>query len=119
MAEGWARTIGASRDVRAWSAGSKPSGRVNPDAIAAMQEAGVDISGSTSTGVDALPKGLRFDAVVTMGCGDACPVVPADRVEDWPIPDPKGGGPEIFAEVRDDIQRRVRRLIEQLSSPSA
>ena len=117
MAEGWARAIGENLGVRAWSCGSEPSGRVNPDAVTAMQEAGIDISGQTSTGADSLPSALEFDAVVAMGCGDRCPRVNAKRVEDWPIPDPKNGGPEVFAEVRGEIRRRVQHLIDQLTTP--
>ncbi len=117
MAEGWARAIGEQRGVRAWSCGSNPSGRVNPGAVAAMQEAGVDIAGHTSKGVESLPPEICFNAVVTMGCGDACPAVEAGRVEDWPIPDPKAGGPETFATARNEIRRRVQRLIDGLLDP--
>ncbi|MBN1476252.1 arsenate reductase ArsC [Candidatus Sumerlaeota bacterium] len=114
MAEGWARTIGGERGIRAWSCGASPSGQVNPGAVAAMQEAGVDIAGQSSKGVEALPSDVEFDAVVTMGCGDACPRVPCRRVLDWPVPDPKGGGPEAFARARDEIRRRVQGLIDDL-----
>jgi arsenate reductase len=118
MAEGWARVLGERRGVRAWSCGSRPSGRVHPQAVAAMAEAGVDIAGQISKGVETLPPGLTFDAVVTMGCGDACPRVSARRVEDWPIPDPKGGGPGEFAAARDELRRRVQRLIDELLPPA-
>jgi arsenate reductase (thioredoxin) len=116
MAEGWARVIGGERGIRAWSCGSSPSGQVSSGAVAAMQEAGVDIAGQISKGASALPGDLEFDAVVTMGCGDACPRVAAHRVLDWPIPDPKGGGSEAFATARDEIRRRVQSLIDDLES---
>jgi arsenate reductase len=112
MAEAFARIHGAGQ-VEAFSAGSRPSGRVNPRAIAAMQELGYDLSTHTSTGLDDIPKG-EFAAVVTMGCGDACPFVPAARREDWALPDPREMGPAEFNAVRDDIERRVKGLLSEL-----
>jgi len=114
IAEGWARTLGEKHGLRAWSAGSNPSGRVNPDAVATMQEAGIDIAAQTSKGMDDIPENIEFEAVVTMGCGDRCPVVGAKRVKDWPIPDPKNQSALFFGEVRDEIQRRVQRLIDEV-----
>lgn len=112
MAEGFARALGAEA-VEARSAGSRPSGVVNPLAIASMAEVGIDLRGQRSTGVDALDR-RAYDAVVTMGCGDACPAVPATLVEDWDIPDPKHMEPEAFALVRDTIRDRVDDLLRRL-----
>ena len=112
MAEGFAREHGADV-VDAAGAGSRPSGVVNPKAIAAMKEAGIDISGHQSKGFDALPA-REWDVVVTMGCGDACPFIPAKRRVDWDLPDPAQMPPAEFNKVRDEIRRRVIDLIEDL-----
>jgi len=112
MAEAFARIHGAGV-VDAFSAGSRPSGKINPKAIAAMQERGYDLSSHRSTGLDAIPSG-EFAAVITMGCGDACPFVPAARREDWALPDPREMAPAEFNAVRDDIERRVKALLADL-----
>lgn len=114
MAEGFARQLGASV-VEAHSAGSQPSGVVNPKAIAAMKEAGADISMQRSKGFDALPEG-EWDAVVTMGCGDACPFIPAKRRIDWDLPDPAKMPQAEFNNARDEIRRRVKELLETLQA---
>ncbi len=107
MAEGFARTMGAD----AYSAGSRPSGEVNPTAMRAMAEVGIDITRNESKGLDDIPKG-EWDWVVTMGCGDSCPHVPAKNRDDWELPDPKTLPYEQFMEVRDEIARRVRKLLD-------
>jgi protein-tyrosine-phosphatase len=112
MAEALARLRGGAR-VEAWSAGSRPSGRVNPKAIAAMRELGVDLSDARSKSLDDLPAG-EFDAVVTMGCGDACPHVPARFRRDWAIPDPRDMAPDEFRRVRDLIDANVQELLGSL-----
>lgn len=112
MAEGFARKLGADI-VDAHSAGSRPSGIVNPKAIAAMKEAGVDISAHVSNGFDALPEG-EWDTVVTMGCGDACPFIPAKTRIDWELPDPAKMPPDELGRVRDEIRDRVEALLEKL-----
>ncbi|MFV1968355.1 MAG: arsenate reductase ArsC [Pirellulaceae bacterium] len=112
MAEALARIHGEDR-VEAYSAGSRPSGKVNPKAIRAMHELGYDLNGHRSSSLDELPAG-EFDAVVTMGCGEACPNVPAKRREDWNIPDPRDMPEEEFRQVRDLIGRRVRELLDSL-----
>jgi arsenate reductase len=112
MAEAFARIHGAAT-VDAFSAGSRPSGVINPRAIAAMRERGYDLSTHRSTGLDAIPEG-EYAAVVTMGCGDACPFVPAQRREDWDLPDPRAMEPAAFNAVRDDIERRVLELLASL-----
>jgi protein-tyrosine-phosphatase len=112
MAEAFARLHGAGR-VEAFSAGSRPSGRINPKAIAAMQEVGYDLTTHTSKGLDAF-NGQEFDAAVTMGCGDECPLVRARRRFDWQIPDPREMPPERFREVRNLIEAKVRQLLQGL-----
>ena len=112
MAEAFARLHGGGR-VEAFSAGSRPSGRMNPKAIEAMKEREYDLTTHRSKGLDDF-NGQEFDAAVTMGCGDECPLVRAKRREDWQIPDPKELPPERFREVRDLIERRVIELLESL-----
>ena len=112
MAEAFARMHAAGK-VEAVSAGSRPSGRVNPKAIEAMKEVGYDLTSHTSKGLDDF-NGKEFDAAVTMGCGDECPLVLAPRRVDWNIPDPKDMTPEQFREVRDLIEAKVKELIETL-----
>ena len=111
MAEAFARMHGAE----AYSAGSRPSGRVNPKAIAAMQERGYDLSRHDSKSLQQIPEG-PYDAVITMGCGDECPFIPAARREDWALPDPKQMDTAEFLEVRDEIEARVVDLIAQLKA---
>ncbi|HKW15220.1 MAG TPA: arsenate reductase ArsC [Candidatus Krumholzibacteria bacterium] len=109
MAEAFARAIGRER-VEAHSAGSRPLGQVDPRAIAFMSEVGIDMTAQRSNGLDAIPKG-EWDYVVTMGCGDACPNVPAFRRLDWDLPDPKTLDDAGFRGVRDQIARRVAALL--------
>lgn len=112
MAEALARMHGGET-VEAWSAGSRPSGQLNPRAVAVMTERGYDLNRHHSKGLDALPEGT-FDAVITMGCGDACPWVPARIREDWSLGDPKELDLDGVRAVRDDIERRVAALLERL-----
>jgi protein-tyrosine-phosphatase len=112
MAEAFARIHGGE-GVRAFSAGSRPSGRVNPKAVAAMKEVGYDLTTHHSKGLDQF-NGQQFDAAVTMGCGDECPLVLARQRVDWQIPDPKELPPEQFNEVRDLIERKVKELLASL-----
>ena len=111
MAEGFAK-IGTDT-IEAYSAGSRPSGVVNPKAIAAMRDAGADIASHSSKGFDALP-GCEWDAVVTMGCGGACPFIPAKRRIDWDLPDPAKMTQDDFNQVRDNIKNRVKELIDSM-----
>jgi arsenate reductase len=112
MAEGFARALGPGT-VAAFSAGSRPAGSVNADAVRTMAEVGIDISRAVSKGFDALP--LReFDVIVTMGCRDTCPFASAARRIPWEIPDPKGKDEAFFREVRDRIERQVKDLIEEI-----
>jgi protein-tyrosine-phosphatase len=112
MAEAFARMHGADR-VEPYSAGSRPSGVVNPKAIAAMREKGYDLASHKSKSLDALPQ-VEWDAVITMGCGDECPFLRARRRDDWALPDPRNLPPEAFNQVRDEIETRVKRLIHSL-----
>ncbi len=112
MAQALARLRGAGR-LLAYSAGSRPSGRINPRTIEVMREYGYDLATHRSTGLDDLPGG-EFDAVITMGCGDACPWVPARIREDWPLADPKDLDLDGVRELRDEIEKRVVDLIETL-----
>src|SRR5882672_3859419 len=109
MAEAFARIHGAGR-VEPFSAGSRPSGRVNPKAVEAMKQIGYDLTTHTSKGLDEF-NGKEFDAAVTMGCGDECPLVLAKKRVDWQIPDPKELPPDQFNVVRDLIERKVKELL--------
>ncbi len=113
MSQAFAKILGGE-DVEAYSAGSKPSGIVNPKAIAAMKELGYDLSAHDSKSLDEVKEFAPFDAVVTMGCGDACPWMPAKRFVDWQIPDPKHMEPAQFNEVRDLIKEKVQALLSEL-----
>jgi arsenate reductase len=113
MSQAFALIHGAG-NLEAYSAGSKPSGIVNPKAIAAMKELGYDLSAHDSKSLQEVEQYAPFDAVVTMGCGDACPWMPAKRFVDWQIPDPKHMEPEQFNEVRDYISGKVKELILEL-----
>jgi protein-tyrosine-phosphatase len=115
MAEAFARIHGSNL-LEAYSAGSAPSGRVNPKAVAAMKEIGYDLSAHRSKGLDEFD-GQDFDAAVTMGCGDACPLVRAKQRFDWHIPDPKEMSPERFNDVRDLIEANVKALLRFLQTP--
>jgi len=107
-------TIHGGDNVEAYSAGSKPSGIVNPKAIAAMKELGYDLSTHDSKSLQEVEAYAPFDAVVTMGCGDACPWMPAKQFIDWQIPDPKHMEPKEFNEIRDMISEKVKALIHSL-----
>jgi arsenate reductase (thioredoxin) len=113
MSQAFATMMGGD-DVEAYSAGSKPSGIVNPKAIAAMKELGYDLSTHDSKSLDEVKAFAPFDAVVTMGCGDACPWMPANKFIDWQIPDPKNMKPAQFNEVRDFIGEQVKNLLQAL-----
>ena len=114
MAEAFARIHGGS-EILACSAGSRPSGRVNPRAIEFMNELGYDLTQHHSKSLDEF-NGQEVEVAVTMGCGDECPLVKAKRREEWQIPDPKDMSPEGYREVRDLIERKVRSLLASLSS---
>ena len=114
MAAGWMQHLAGDK-VDVFSAGSAPAEQVNPAAVAAMEEVGIDIA-------HAYPKPwtrealAAADVVVTMGCGDACPVIPGKRYLDWELGDPAGKGVEQVRPIRDDIEARVRKLLAELGS---
>ncbi|MGW5191783.1 arsenate reductase ArsC [Kribbella sp. NPDC004138] len=112
MAAGWLRQLaGDAVDVR--SAGSAPKDEINPVAVEAMREVGIDITGN-------VPQLLEYDTakssdvIVTMGCGDACPVFPGKRYEDWELTDPAGQPIEVVRQVRDEIRARIEKLLTEL-----
>jgi arsenate reductase (thioredoxin) len=112
MAAAYLRRIGGGR-IAVYSAGSEPAERLNPMAVAAMAEEGIDLAGEQ-------PKILTTDAVraadvvITMGCGDTCPIFPGKRYEDWELDDPAGRPIEDVRRIRDDIRRRVEHLVTEL-----
>ena len=112
MAAGWLRHLAGDR-VEVRSAGSAPGRSINPAAVAAMAEVGIDITGQT-------PKKLEWetaqssDVIVTMGCGDACPVFPGKRYEDWKLDDPAGQGVDAVRPIRDEIKTRIEKLLAEL-----
>ncbi|MDA1080727.1 MAG: arsenate reductase ArsC [Gemmatimonadetes bacterium] len=112
MAEAFARMHGGDAVISA-SAGSRPSGTVNMKAIEAMVERGYDLSVHESKSVDEM-RGCAWDRVVTMGCGDVCPWVPAERREDWALPDPRDLDAAGVRAVRDEIERRVIILLAEM-----
>lgn len=112
MAMGWMQHLAGNR-IEVRSGGSDPGDMVNPSAVAAMEEVGIDISGAQPRKWD--DESLRAaDVIVTMGCGDTCPVFPGTRYLDWPLDDPAGKGVHDVRPVRDEIERRVRGLMAEL-----
>lgn len=112
MAAGYARALGGDR-VTVLSGGSAPGVTLNPMAVAAMAEEGIDISAEVPQLL--LTDDVRAsDAVITMGCGDACPIFPGKRYEDWELTDPAGKGLDEVRPIRDDIRTRVQRLLDEL-----
>ncbi|KGI68536.1 phosphotyrosine protein phosphatase [Mycolicibacterium rufum] len=103
----------AGDDAVAYSGGSEPADAINPSAVAAMSEVGIDITGEhPKLWTDDVVRAV--DVVVTMGCGDTCPVYPGKRYENWDLPDPAGQSVEAVRPIRDDIEQRVRRLLAEL-----
>ena len=115
MAAGWLRHL-AGDAIEVLSAGSEPADEINPAAVEAMREVGIDITGQVPAKL-AYEMAQASDVVVTMGCGDACPVFPGKRYEDWKLDDPAGLGVEAVRPIRDEIRRRVARLAAELSVP--
>ncbi|NHI15625.1 arsenate reductase ArsC [Microbacterium excoecariae] len=113
MAAGWLQHLAGDR-VEVLSAGSAPKDAINPVAVEAMAEVGIDIAGRT-------PKVLTTDAVresdvvITMGCGDACPIFPGKRYEDWELDDPAGQGIDAVRPIRDEIRARVEALVDEIA----
>ncbi|WP_306358296.1 MULTISPECIES: arsenate reductase ArsC [unclassified Nocardia] len=115
MALGWFTQLAGEHAV-AWSGGSEPAGEINSAAIAAMAEVGIDIAGE-------FPKPWTeeivraADVIITMGCGDACPIYPGRRYEEWVLDDPAGADVATVRPIRDEIEQRVRRLLTELDVP--
>lgn len=116
MSQAFAKMFGGE-EVEAYSAGSRPSGRINPKAISSMAEIGYDLSGHQSKSLDEVKAQAPFDVVVTMGCGDACPWMPTKRFVDWQIPDPREMEPGEFRKVRDLIREKVMDLLSEIKTP--
>lgn len=114
MAEAFAHMF-APDLIQPWSAGSRPSGVVDPKAIAAMAELGYDLGSHSSKSLSEIPK-VKYDYVITMGCGDECPFIPAGHHEDWDLPDPKMLPMEQFRQVRDQIGERVKELAARIEA---
>ena len=112
MAAGFMRELAGDR-VEVLSAGSAPKDSINPVAVAAMQEVGIDISNQQPK-ILTTEAVFESDAVITMGCGDACPIFPGKRYEDWVLEDPAGQDLEFVRKVRDDIKARVETLLSEL-----
>lgn len=112
MAAGWLRELGGDR-VAVYSAGSEPGDRVNGAAVAVMAEVGIDIAGNVPQ-LWTDPMVREADVVVTMGCGDVCPVYPGKRYLEWDLDDPHGRSVAGVRPIRDEIERRVRGLLEDL-----
>jgi arsenate reductase (thioredoxin) len=117
MALGWFNALAGGGAV-AWSGGSEPANEVNPAAVAAMREVGIDITGEyPKPWTDEIVRAA--DVVVTMGCGDTCPYFPGKRYDDWEIDDPAGQGADAVRPIRDEIGQRVRTLLAELDVPVA
>lgn len=114
MAEAFAKIHGGGK-VEAFSAGSHPSGKVNPKAIEAMKELGYDLTTHTSKSLNEIPD-VEYDFVATMGCGDECPFVRAKIREDWAIPDPKHLEPDEFRKVRNLIEEKVKEMLKRIGA---
>lgn len=112
MAEAFANKFAGN--IEGYSAGSRPSGKINAKAVAAMNELGYDLTQQHSKSLDQVKRFAPFDAVVTMGCGDACPWMPAKKFVDWDIPDPKEFDENNFRKVRDLIKDKVNELLASL-----
>lgn len=116
MAMGWFQAMAGDRAV-AWSGGSEPSSQVNPAAIEAMAEVGIDITNEfPKPWTDEIVRAA--DAVITMGCGDACPIFPGKRYEDWVLEDPQGLDVASVRPIRDEIKGRIEELLESLGIPA-
>ena len=113
MSEAFAKMLGGET-IDAYSAGSSPSGKINPKAIASMREIGYDLSLHHSKSPEEVKQFAPFDVVVTMGCGDACPWMPAKKFIDWDIPDPKEMNEVDFRKVRDLIGDKVKVLLDSV-----
>lgn len=111
MAEGFAKALGQG-EIEVYSAGSRPSFQVDPLVIEVMKEKGIDLSARRPKGLNDLPP-VQMDYLITMGCEEACPAIPAKKVIEWEIPDPKGKPLDTFRNIRDIIEGKVRALLKE------
>ena len=112
MAQGWLRQIAGDK-IDVYSAGSEPADQINPVAVQAMREVGIDITAEQPK-ILTVDSVSRADVVITMGCGDTCPYYPGKRYEDWDLTDPAGQPIEIVRQVRDDLHERITALVADL-----
>ncbi|NJC70099.1 arsenate reductase ArsC [Planosporangium thailandense] len=115
MAAGWLRHL-AGDTIEVRSAGSEPADQINPVAVQAMREVGIDITAEQPKKLD-YASAQASDVIITMGCGDTCPVFPGKRYEDWRLTDPAGQPIDVVRSVRDEIRARVERLVDDLARP--
>jgi len=114
MAQGFAEALEKER-VEVYSAGSHPASQINPLVVEAMKEKGIDLSGRRPKGLNELPP-VEMDYLVTMGCEETCPAVPAKRIIEWQIPDPKGKSLDEIRKIRDMLETKVKVLLEEVKS---
>ena len=112
MAEGFANVFGQGK-IEIYSAGSRPSSSIDPLVIQVMKEKGIDLSGKRPKSLNELPT-IEMDYLVSMGCEETCPAVLAKRIAEWEIPDPKGKSIELYREIRDIIEQKVKALLEHI-----
>ena len=112
MAEGFAKAFGQGK-VEVYSAGSRPSSQIDPLVIDVMKEKGIDLTAKRPKGLNELPP-IEMNYLVTMGCEETCPAIPAKKIVEWEIPDPKGRSIEFFREVRDMIEDKINALFEEI-----
>lgn len=112
MAQGFAEAQGRVK-LEAYSAGSRPSSEIDPLVIEVMKEKGIDLSSKRPKSLNDLPQ-VEMDYLVTMGCEETCPAIPAKKIIEWEIPDPKGESIDVFREVRDLIEDKVKALFEEI-----
>jgi arsenate reductase len=114
MAEGFAKALGREL-VEAYSAGSSPASQINPLVVEAMKERGIDLSSKKPKGLNDLPP-VGMDYLVTMGCEETCPAIPAKKIVEWEIPDPKGKPIDEIRKIRDTVEAKVKTLLEEVDS---
>ncbi len=112
MAEAFAETKGRGK-VEVYSAGSHPSSSIDPDVIEVMQEKGINLSGKQPKGLNELPP-IEMDYLITMGCEETCPAIPARKIIEWQIPDPKGKPVDEVRRIRDMLEAKVKTLLEEV-----